>query len=498
MTQELFLRPEEVARRHANRPGFRLVNFQEVGLPLWRINVRCMTLAHRPVPPLQEFALKVVDAGLPSIERISGFLGLDEQLSTATVASLVRDELVLPTPGSEVGGISFALSPKGRRILEEAELLTPEPRIYPLHFDGLTRHFLPPSNLPLYKPKELKDVGITEIPPFPADPPRADDLLLEDVSQIVSSIAAPTEIQRDLLAIEAIEGRRERLFQRAVALVYEALDGVEVQVAFAVDGRLSESHERSFSAAEGARKLGIVQTLHKRSSKDVAREVLGEELVRQTSESRDVQALRQASDAFRLAFADAQRKLDTVEQASERDAARQQLNEAREKLSTAESALAEIPVRPLEVYEHPALLREALEVAQQRLMIISPWIRAAVVDREFLKALEGSLNRGVRVLIGYGSGEDEKAFERDRRAEELIRKLADRYENFELSKLGDTHAKVLIVDESYVVVTSFNWLSFRGDPDRPFRDERGVLVAIPQTINQVFDSFETRFVEARE
>jgi hypothetical protein len=37
-----------------------------------------------------------------------------------------------------------------------------------------------------------------------------------------------------------------------------------------------------------------------------------------------------------------------------------------------------------------------------------------------------------------------------------------------------------------VVVTSFNWLSFKGDPQMPFRDERGMLVTIPETVEEIF------------
>jgi hypothetical protein len=493
---DLYLAPEEVARRYARRPGFRLVNFMEVGLPLWRLNIRCMTLAHRPVTPLQEFTLKSLDAGLKSIEQVSAFLGLHETLGTATIATLVKDELLLPTAAPSSEDVLFVVSPKGKRVLEEAERILAEPRIYPLQFDGLTRKFIPPSHVPLYRPKELRDQGIMEIPPFPADPPKVDDLSLGEVSGIVSSLASPTEIKRDLLAIEAIEGRKERLFQRAVALVYEALGGLEVQVAFAIDGRLSEEHERAFATAEGARKLGIIQALRAEAAEDVAKEVLGEELVRRSSDAPEVQALRQVSETLRVSIDEAQRRLSSAEQPSERDAALNQLQEAREKLTTAESALAEIPVRPLEVYEHPPLLREAFESANERVMVISPWIRAAVVDKAFLSRLEDTLKRGVSVFVGYGSGDDEKAFDRDKRAEKELMSLSTRHENFHLARFGDTHAKVLVVDEKFLVVSSFNWLSFKGDPERPFRDERGILVAIPETIQQVFESFVQRFEDS--
>jgi phosphatidylserine/phosphatidylglycerophosphate/cardiolipin synthase-like enzyme len=59
--------------------------------------------------------------------------------------------------------------------------------------------------------------------------------------------------------------------------------------------------------------------------------------------------------------------------------------------------------------------------------------------------------------------------------------------------LGDTHAKILISDAKFAVTTSFNWLSFKGDRDRTFRDERGTLVSDPQKIDELFDSYRSRF-----
>ena len=53
--------------------------------------------------------------------------------------------------------------------------------------------------------------------------------------------------------------------------------------------------------------------------------------------------------------------------------------------------------------------------------------------------------------------------EADRDAEQALRRIADDYSHFHMTRLGDTHAKVLICDSRFSVVTSFNWLSFRGD-----------------------------------
>ena len=58
--------PEDIARRHAVRPGFRLVDYAEVGLPIYRLSLQAFFLAKKQVPPVAEFVLKSIDAGLKS------------------------------------------------------------------------------------------------------------------------------------------------------------------------------------------------------------------------------------------------------------------------------------------------------------------------------------------------------------------------------------------------------------------------------------------------
>jgi hypothetical protein len=83
----------------------------------------------------------------------------------------------------------------------------------------------------------------------------------------------------------------------------------------------------------------------------------------------------------------------------------------------------------------------------------------------------------VRIHIGYGfPGDEEK---NDPRALKDLHRLADRAAGkLVIRKIGTTHEKILIFDET-VVTASFNWLSFKGDPRRPLRRESGTLVRKP-------------------
>jgi len=42
--------------------------------------------------------------------------------------------------------------------------------------------------------------------------------------------------------------------------------------------------------------------------------------------------------------------------------------------------------------------------------------------------------------------------------------------------IGNTHRKMLVCDTDFSVITSFNWLSYRGSPKDKPRDEYGQLI----------------------
>jgi hypothetical protein len=143
-------------------------------------------------------------------------------------------------------------------------------------------------------------------------------------------------------------------------------------------------------------------------------------------------------------------------------------------------------VRSVSVFEHADLLSEALESAKQRLLIISPWVRSAVVTTDFIAKLEKRLRAKVEVTIAYGIGNDDSGS--DEGALRRLRNLAGRYENFTFERLANTHAKILIFDDHWVS-TSFNWLSFRGDPNRTYRMEEGTLVIIPHEVDEQYSRY---------
>ncbi|WP_161627786.1 phospholipase D-like domain-containing protein [Salinisphaera shabanensis] len=126
--------------------------------------------------------------------------------------------------------------------------------------------------------------------------------------------------------------------------------------------------------------------------------------------------------------------------------------------------------------KHPALLQRAIIESEQRLVIVSVWIRAKVVDHEFLGNLETLAKKGVSVTIVFGFGKDRGEREHDEYARESLERLDTQYPNFRLIRHNKVHAKVLVSDRKFAVSTSFNWLSFKGDLNMSLREEEGFCV----------------------
>ncbi len=452
--------------------------------------------------------MKSINVGLSSEEDIGRFLGLELPIIKDAMINLrMSEDIDLIAPDGSLMQV-WKLTKKGEGTLRDAKIIVPEERTFDINFDGLLRYPRWYGQLEsrfLLKAKDLRDKDIIEIEPSAKKPPELSDLKLKDVDTIIRQIEgarkAKVKQERDLLALKAIE-RRQRFFQPAMALIYKAKDSDDVQVAFAIDGVLSNEHEAAFARSNGVKKLKILETIKESTPRKLAEEVLGRDFVAQNP----IPNIEIVKEKVFTAQAELQAQIETtrnrIEQTNNDEEKRllnQQLQEASQRIeeleNQLESALASLPIRFLEVYEHRPLLEQAFKDSKERLMIISPWIRASSVDKRFLQQFENLLKRGVQVFIGYGLGEnDDKKHSCDIQAENNLQKLANQYKtNFLLKRLGDTHAKILISDAKFAVTTSFNWLSFKGDRDRTFRDERGTLVSDTHKIDELFDSYRSRF-----
>jgi len=481
----------QIAEKHAFKPGFRLIDFMEVGLPVYHVILQVSTLLRKKIAPLDEFVMRCLNFGMRDCDEISAFLGLDRRIVESVVSGLIRDNDVALSGQPNSTDQSLKLTVRGQKSLELAEMIVPEDKTIALFFDALLRQ---PAYYreQLFKAKELREVGLKEIPAMPARQPKVADFPINQVQELLRSSVGTGE-KRDLLTIKRVE-RCNRLFRKAIALLYRSLEGGEPYVEFVVDGKLTGDYGAAFTRADGLKILGLecpadtptpanIPTLDRESRDD----------------SNSSLKILQAESADRLAaeaeIVETQSAIQQTSDHSTRNALQERLRQAESRLAELEERQKRRGVRQVYVYEHPRLLDSALSSCKSRLMIISPWIRAQVVTQDFLKKIKEALERGVTVYIGYGITNEEQGEPRkaDKDAEEKLGKLAKRFKHFCFRRFGDTHAKVLICDTKFSITGSFNWLSFKGDSDRTFRDEQSVLVEMPDHIEGVFRENLKRF-----
>ncbi len=151
----------------------------------------------------------------------------------------------------------------------------------------------------------------------------------------------------------------------------------------------------------------------------------------------------------------------------------------------------------LRTEDHRAVLERALREAREEIIIISPWMNRRTCDDDLCDLLAQALKRGVRIRIGYGITErvgDLDAGRNRTNAQKVIRAIAtavdlhtppERARLLDIQRTGDTHQKILVCDRSFGVLGSFNWLSYRGERDREYRNETSILLRDPASVTEL-------------
>ncbi len=429
------------------RPGYELAAFREAGLPVYVLTLRILTLEQKPLGPIDEGVLRAVQAGLSAPEQLVSFLGLSANVLNPVLAGLTTTEQVNYSRAVGDSAAKVTLTAKGKTALLELSTTRPQERTVRVCFDALTKQLLFVSPEQLFKPRELKEMGFIEVPVGQAKRPEVEDISLQEFDRFLQLQRAGLEEKRELLAIRRVE-RRELHFLGCVMAFYRSqANRNEVDVAFWREDGPALEHENRFRALGGPELVGARLLTMENALPAV------------TPQPEPLENMNQVTSSSAAPVAASERQPSPAVEGDDPQ--------------TVQSVLC---------HEHPALLRRALLKSRKRLLIISPWIRHQVVNREFMASLEALLRAHVIVHIGYGLDEGEgvgkgapgqSKIPITERAEKDLRSLEAKYKNFHLVYVGNTHRKLLVSDDEFAVTTSFNWLSFRGDSkDRP-RDEYG-------------------------
>ncbi|GAA0682356.1 hypothetical protein GCM10010193_40120 [Kitasatospora atroaurantiaca] len=433
-------------RFHNARPGLELVAIVDAGLPVALVTADILAQDRKRLPLLDEFVLRLVNGKVTTESAITGLLGLPERMVNQTVAEHFSADYLtysLPSPATDPRSRTLRLTPRGEQTTRELAAITPVRADQPLVYDQLLWRAKPYDRHTLIPRHQAKDDGMLLLPAAHDREVELADVSAADINALLRERGIT---DRDVLQVRAVFQAKARRVMPAKVLVYADADRTDIQLGVVVDGEFSHAHELALLGRGGAKSLGI--TVDPAPERPVLEPELEEARVplHEITQRRAEQAAAQFGDPAP---------------------------------TSAEPAVAAVPeIRAIGVFEHPELLDEALTQARHRLLLISPWIKNAIITTEFISKLEKRLTRNVTVHIAYGYGENDT--KSDPAAVRRLENLAARYpDRFIFARLKSTHAKVLVFDDVWVT-TSFNWLSFRGDRDRTYRMEEGNLVRSQQ------------------
>lgn len=493
--------PEDVARRYANRPGCRLIGYEPVGLCVFAMTLRVIAVEESEIPPIDEFLLRLLNLGIASPSRMAGFLGLEQSLTHTRLVELQRSELIHVQPLGTNDEASCSLTIKGEKAassLRQSRLK--EVNVGPVIFHGFLRKPIAMGDdlrAQLLRPAELRELGMTPIRAIPQRAPRPEEIDLDALSTVVETSRKRSRKKAglQLLNVRSIGKRVTTLYQPAVMLVFETTgQQKQRQIAFAVGGVVDESYEHAFVEKRGPELLKDVVEAHFATTEDLVTQYMRPEASRQLPRPAKIDEASDQLDSAEQGVRDVQLALEKG-RPDTRIVLKQELEEAQRQLVEAQARIGQLKARRLHLYSCTDVLNDALAKAKQRLVIVSAFISSDVVNSKFERKLTAVLDRGAQVWIQYGMEDDQKEQRYSwTNAERTLMTIKDQYpQQIRIDSKGKTHEKILICDDEFVAVGSFNWLSYPGASARQRRKESAVQLFDSEQVEDWFQSVASRF-----
>lgn len=439
---------ELIRRRFGNqRPGLDLLSITEAAIPVTVLRVDVLAQERKQLPLLDEFIVRFVHEGVQTVSDLAPLLGLEHDQVLNAAAEQISEGNVRHNGGR------LTLTPQGTEVARDVAAVQPVLKQIPVPFDRIVWRIKNYPQMGLVKKKVAEERGYLLLPRKKQASVALTDLTVEQFNDLMRN-REDRERLIEILRIRKIASQNQHLYLPGQLLVYGNPEQDEIALELCIDGELQSQHELELAA------LGAVEKLGFQVAPPEPRPTL----------SPDLEEARVPAAQVELLVRGTESQTGKVT-ASKEDTSR----------------VAEIPVRSIGMLEHPDHLNAALDSARKRILIISPWVKGGVVTTDFVAKLEGRLRAGVQVHLGHGIGRDDSGS--DEWALRKLKNLAHRFEkNFHLVRLNNTHAKILIYDDIWIN-TSFNWLSFKGDPNQTFRMEEGTLVQISQEVEKAYDRY---------
>lgn len=491
--------PELLALRHADRPGCRFVGYREVAIPVFFMNLRAVIIRERNLPTADEFILRCIQSGISSIDACASFLGLTRALVEHRVIELRTRELVeLDNDESPARLVLTAAGAVTARQLSIRELREETLSGVPVH--GWTRKPMACTEAETMAPIEADKAGMIKLRPVPSRHPEPTEIDPRVLTSTLSGLTTRgSDSVAEVLSVRAVlKGVRTR-FLPALMMQWQSNAGGKPQIGFIVDGRADEELERCFGAMKGSEIFSDLLASGPQTADQLLEAAVPQQLqerVRRTLVSeRDARAISQTSLELQAERQSAQETEPDPSRPDTRVVQAERLKEFEAKLKKMELALGNRP-RQIWTTDIRHNFGKSLQIAKERLIIVSAFINDDVVNEDFIANLKAAIRRGAKVYLGIGDdnmaqGEAWKRAARDRALASLDRLQKEHPEHVVVAQRHH-HAKILVCDSQFAMTGSYNFLSFRGD-HRKVRDEQAVLLRDPADIDDVVKDVMKRF-----
>lgn len=463
---------ESKIRKYHLLPEAIVIDCKPVGYPFYVLTLNLTYLANRDLDLLEEFVMKSINNGLNTLVEISGFLGIDLHLIEKVLSELISKNLIRKDE-------NFQLTQEGLDALQKQTVLALESDSKNFYLDALNGKLLDSFYLSKFDTKKYHNSCISKMVKTPRKG-HVEDIIdyYEDIERSLQQKSNKPNIE--LIQVNKIE--KVYVEWHEIFLVLYRRNTADPEIEYEIFSRDSiqtdyrETIERLY--AEGKK---ILDPIFQDMKQDNILNESFREMVTSLNDE-DVKNFEKISakiSSLNSTISDSDSLIETKSNSVKEE---KQKLEKQLKQIKAETRISEV----IHTYEIRQYFLRALKEAKNRVMIVSPWIKRSVVNEDFISALEATLKRKVQVHIIYGiKGSNHQ---NDSWPIQKLENLRDKYKNFTFEKTQNSHRKQIVCDDKFAIVTSFNFLSFRADPNLTYRDELGVILRDKQTIEDLFNS----------
>jgi hypothetical protein len=478
----------------ASIPGYDLLGTYEAGMPVYRVQLRVRARKHQMLPALPEYALKLIGYGINTEDQLCKALGIENEFVQNALEHLNSLQLIKSTINFSFTHplLEFSLTSRGEEAINKTLMSSYDTSMY-LLIDGITGQFSAINkDLFLSDGPELKKQGILPIHSAPKIRPNVENLNKSLSTLIKIYRSQQDEIDNTDQLIEILDVPYSRLLYKVVSILVlrNRQDGLLKLKVFEGYESLPE-HEEKLSERErnGSRvipdEILVNQTDFTPSNLNKELNINISVLQKQQTE---IEELKNEKDLLVDEI-----QADEIKNPDLLTGKTKRIQELEKQLETLINQYSS--TRLITASEHSTKLQLALRSAKEFVLIVSPWIRRSAVDEAEIELIKNAVQRGVWIIIGYGmplrDGETKEDY--------LQKWVASRFTSIQAAPGGNrlfyawlgTHEKILVCDKTFSVISSLNWLSYRGD--KGFRREIGTYTEDPRVVNQAIEHFLNEF-----